>query len=409
MMITIMKRTAIIGLVLIILLTSGITFLVTSAVFVVAGNNSILGLPFNVSGKDGDTYDKLQEVKAIIKKNYVEPVDDAKLMEGAVQGVAGAVGDPYTVYMEPKDYKDFMVQTQGSYAGIGVVVSADPKDNLITVVAPFEDTPGEKAGVLPGDKIVKVNGQDVWGDKLDQAVSMMKGPKNTQVTITIMREGESQMRDLSITRDIIVIKTVKHRMLAGNIGYIRITMFDEKTSKDFDIALDDLYKKNIKGLIIDVRDNPGGLLDQVVKIADRLVPKGTIVYTEDRNKDRKIEQSDAEQVKVPLAILVNGGSASASEILSGAVKDHGKGVLVGTKTFGKGLVQTIFPLKDQSAVKVTISKYYTPNGISIQGTGIQPDVPVELPEELKKTVSQIKEEEDTQLKKAIEVITEKIK
>ena len=409
MMITIMKRTAIIGLVLIILLTSGITFLVTSAVFVVAGNNSILGLPFNVSGKDGDTYDKLEEVKAIIKKNYVEPVEDAKLMEGAVQGVAGAVGDPYTVYMEPKDYKDFMVQTQGSYAGIGVVVSADPKDNLITVVAPFEDTPGEKAGVLPGDKIVKVNGQDVWGDKLDQAVSMMKGPKNTQVTITIMREGESQMRDLSITRDIIVIKTVKHRMLAGNIGYIRITMFDEKTSKDFDIALDDLYKKNIKGLIIDVRDNPGGLLDQVVKIADRLVPKGTIVYTEDRNKDRKIEQSDAEQVKVPLAILVNGGSASASEILSGAVKDHGKGVLVGTKTFGKGLVQTIFPLKDQSAVKVTISKYYTPNGISIQGTGIQPDVPVELPEELKKTVSQIKEEEDTQLKKAIEVITEKIK
>jgi carboxyl-terminal processing protease len=378
------------------------TFITTSVFYVVAGNFPFYRI-FNFNNRINQ-YAKLNQVKEIIKKYYVEPVEEDELMEGAVEGIAAAVGDPYTVYMDKKAYADFNTQTHGSYAGIGVVVSVDPKDNLITVVAPFEDTPGERAGILPGDKIIKVNGKEVWGDKLDEAVSMMKGPKNTEVTITIVRKNLPQPKDITIKRDIIVLQTVKHKVINDNIGYIRITMFDEKTSKDFNTALDDLYRQNIKGLIIDLRDNPGGLLDQVVKIADRLIPEGIIVYTEDRNKNRDTKYSDKEEIKIPLAVLINEGSASASEILSGAVQDHKKGVLVGTKTFGKGLVQSIFELGDGSALKVTISKYYTPKGTSIQGVGVQPDVVIDLPEELKTNISQLKEEDDVQLKKAIEVV-----
>ncbi|MGE4283302.1 MAG: S41 family peptidase [Clostridia bacterium] len=396
------KRTVLIGGVVVVLITMLTTFIGTSILYFALGNLPLYGL-FNAKG-DTALYNKINQVKEVVKKYYVEPVEDDKLIEGAAAGVAAAVEDPYTVYMKKKDYDDFMTQTHGSYAGIGVVVSVDPKDNLITVVAPFEDTPGEKAGILPGDKIIKVNGKDVWGDKLDEAVNMMKGPENTEVILTIIRNSLSDPREITIKRDIITIQTVKHKIIADDIGYIRITMFDEKTSKDFGEALDDLYSKNIKGLIIDVRDNPGGLLDQVVEIADRLVPEGLIVYTEDRNMERKEERSDTEQIEIPLAVLVNGGSASASEILAAAVKDHNKGTLVGTKTFGKGLVQMLFPLGDGSAVKVTISKYYTPSGISIQDVGIQPDVEVVFPEEVQKSIAQIKEEEDIQLHKAIEIV-----
>ena len=243
---------------------------------------------------------------------------------------------------------------------------------------------------------------------MEEAVSMMKGPKDTEVTITIMRDKLTEPKEITIKRDIIVLQTVKHKVVGGNIGYIRITMFDEKTSEDFEKALNDLINQKVTGLIIDVRDNPGGLLKEVVKIADRILPEGIIVYTEDRNKNRETEYSDANEVNLPIAVLINGGSASASEILSGAIKDYGKGTLIGTKTFGKGLVQNVFPLADgKTAVKVTISKYYTPNGISIQGVGIEPDITVELPEELQMSVAQIKEEDDVQLQKAIEVIKQK--
>ncbi len=335
-------------------------------------------------------------------------MEDEQLMEGAVAGVAAAVGDPYTTYMDKKAYDDFMAQTHGSYGGIGVVVSVDSEDNLITVVAPFEGSPGEKAGIKPGDKIIKVDGKEVWGDKYEEAVNMMRGPKGTEVTITIIREGITNPMDITIKRDDIVLQTVKHKVLNGDIGYIRISMFDEKTAKDFDNALDELYKKNIKGLIIDLRDNPGGVLNVVAKITDRLVPEGLIVYTEDKNKQRNALYSDKEEIDIPMAILVNGGSASASEILAGAVKDHGKGILVGTRTYGKGLVQTLFPLSDGSAVKVTISKYFTPNGTSIQGVGIEPDIVIDLPEELKGSIWELSEEEDVQLQKAIEVVKEQV-
>lgn len=401
------RRTVLIGAVVLVIFTMISTFVGTSLLFLFMGNAPFYGI-FAPYTKNALESQKVKEVQNIIKKYYIEEVDDEKLIEGAAAGIAAAVEDPYTVYMDEKSFEDFMIQSEGSYGGIGVVVSVDPEDNMITVVAPFEDTPGEKAGILPGDKIIKVNGKDVDGDHLEEAVSMMKGPKDTEVTITIMRDKLTEPKEITIKRDIIVLQTVKHKVVGGNIGYIRITMFDEKTSEDFEKALNDLINQKVTGLIIDVRDNPGGLLKEVVKIADRILPEGIIVYTEDRNKNRETEYSDANEVNLPIAVLINGGSASASEILSGAIKDYGKGTLIGTKTFGKGLVQNVFPLADgKTAVKVTISKYYTPNGISIQGVGIEPDITVELPEELQMSVAQIKEEDDVQLQKAIEVIKQK--
>lgn len=398
------KRTLFIGAVILVLVTMVTTFVSTGLLFLLTGNTLFYGI-FGSYADGVMQHQKVKEVESIIKKYYIEEVDEKKLVEGAVAGIAAAVGDPYTVYLNEKEFEDFKVQTEGSYAGIGVVVSVDPSDNLITVVAPFEDTPGEKAGILPGDKIIKVNGKEVYGENLEEAVSMMKGPKGTDVTITIMRDKQTEPKEITITRDIIVLQTIKHKIVADNIGYIRITMFDEKTDKDFESALNELLKQNIKGLIIDVRDNPGGLLSEVVRIADRLLPKGIIVYTEDRYKNRDTEYSDSNEIRLPIAVLVNGGSASASEILAGAIQDYGKGTLIGTKTFGKGLVQNLFPLADgKSAVKVTISKYYTPKGRCIQGEGIEPDIVVELPEELQMSISQIKEEDDIQLQKAIEIL-----
>lgn len=274
------------------------------------------------------------------------------------------------------------------------------------VVSPIEDTPGEKAGILPEDKIIKVNGIEVKGSELDKAVAMMKGEEGTKVTLTIKRKDIKEPFQKVITRAKIILKTVKYKTLSNNIGYIRISMFDEKTSEYFNKAYDSLVKSKVKGLIIDVRDNPGGLLEEVVDIADRLVPKGIIVYTLDKNKEKRTWESDAKQAEMPIVLLVNGSSASASEILAGALKDWNKAVLVGTKTFGKGVVQEVIDLKDGTALKVTISEYFTPKGTSIQGKGIIPDKVVELPKNYKSSL-QIDEKQDTQLLKAIEILKAK--
>lgn len=396
------KRTAIIGAVILVILTSILTFTATTALFVIGGN-----FPFifrNLGSGDASQYAKINQVKEVVKAYFVEPVEDEVLLEGAVRGVVDALDDPYSRYMDEEEYADMMEETSSQYAGIGVVVTVDPKDNLITVVSPFEGSPGEKAGILPGDKIIRVNGKDVWGDKLNEAVKMMKGPAKTDVDITIYRSSTAKTRDITITRDIIKITTVSHKTIDDNIGYIRINRFYETTSEEFNKALDDLYAKQIKGLIIDVRNNPGGLLDEVAEVTDRLVPKGMIVYMEDRQKKRHVIYSDAEEIKIPLVILVNEGSASASEILSGAVKDHEKGLLVGTKTFGKGVVQSVMPLGDGTGISITTSKYFTPDGVSIHGKGIEPDVTVKFPEDFEKNITQISEEEDVQLQKALKLI-----
>ena len=394
------KRDLAIGIVALILITATVTFGISAFIF----SRNVLGMGLLDKTKS-EQFDigKLNKIKAMLDSNYLRGTNQEVLLEGAIDGMAASLNDPYTVYLNKKEYEDLMTETRGTYAGIGIVVSVDEKDNLITVVAPIEDTPGQKAGILPEDKIIKVDGNEVKGSELDKAVGMMKGPKGTKVTLTIVRKGVKDPLITPIIRDNIVLKTVKDKILKNNIGYLRISMFDEKTFEDFTKSYDKLMKAKVKAVIIDVRDNPGGLLQEVVKIADRLIPKGIIVYTEDKNKRRNTLSSNAKQAEVPLVLLVNGGSASASEILAGALKDTNKGTLIGTKTFGKGVVQEVIDLGDGSALKITVSEYFTPKGINIHGKGIKPDIEVKLPEKIKSSL-QLKEQDDVQLKKAIDYL-----
>ncbi|MCX7695452.1 MAG: S41 family peptidase [Caloramator sp.] len=347
-------------------------------------------------------FEKMMSIKSILEKMYVDKIDENKLVEGAVRGMVDGIGDPYTVFMNQKEFEDLLTHTQGSYAGVGLYVGN--KDGKIVVVAPIEDTPAYKAGIISGDIIIKVNDQDVSGNELEKATSMMKGPEGTKVKLTVYREGKGTI-EFELTRARIVIKSVKSDVIDNNIGYIRITTFDENTSEAFNNALDNLLNKGIKGLVIDLRDNPGGLLDQCTKIADRLLGEGTIVYTIDNKGKKDVWTSDSNKLNVPLVLLVNGGSASASEILTGAVRDFKAGVIIGTRTFGKGLVQDIVPLPNKEGLKVTIARYYTPSGECIQGKGIEPDIVLDLPAKDKE--KELSYKEDIQIQKAIEVLRSK--
>ena len=345
-------------------------------------------------------------LKGFIEENYYKPVNEVDFEEGIIKGLFKSLNDPYSVYMTKNEFDDFMTHTKGTYGGIGVIMTPG-EDGFITVVSPIEDTPGAKVGIQSGDKIVKVNEKEVTAEKLDEAVAMIKGDPGTEVSLTILRPGKANPFSVEIKREEIRLQTVKSRVLKDDIGYIRITMFDEQTSEDFKEHLTNLQKQNIKGLVIDLRDNPGGLLSECVKIADELLGKQVIVYTEDRAGNREYENSDEGKVNIPYTLLVNKGSASASEILAGAVKDSESGVLIGTTTFGKGLVQRVKPLDDGTGFKLTTSQYYTPNGTYIHGKGIEPNIVIEMPEELSEKI-EITDEEDVQLQKGIEHLLTKI-
>jgi carboxyl-terminal processing protease len=350
---------------------------------------------------------KIKNIYQILDENYVNGYDKKETLENLYYGIVSGVGDPYTVYFSPDVFDKFKEETQGTYAGIGVGINIDKASNSIVVISPFDGGPGARAGILPGDWIVRVNGEDVRGDMLNEAVSMMKGEPGTRVSVTIFRPGEDRSIDLEIVRERIDVPTVSHRMLENDIAYIRISQFDGVTYDQFLAAYTSL-KPDMRGLIIDLRNNPGGLLHIVTKIADLLVPKGVIVYQEDKKGQRRYSFSDETHVETPLLILVNGNSASASEVLSGAVQDVGVGELVGTQTFGKGVVQNIFPMTDGSAVKVTVAKYYTPNGTCIQDVGLTPDYKVDMDDDLTVRISSITETEDVQLDKAIEIMCGKL-
>jgi carboxyl-terminal processing protease len=343
---------------------------------------------------------------------YIEDYKKEDFYDSMYEDILNKLEDPYTTYYTPDEFKDVMEDTSGSYEGIGAVVSYIKETEEIMILSPFIGSPAEKAGLLPGDIIKKVDNQEIKGLSLEEVVAKkIKGKKGTKVVLTVYREvdNNNSMIDIEITRDIITVPTVSHEMLDDKIGYIRVTGFEKVTFKQFKEALTDLEKQNQQGLIIDLRNNPGGLLDIVIKMADELLPKGLIVYTEDKNGDRRVANSDEKhKFTKPLVVLVNENSASASEILSGAIKDSGIGTIVGTTTFGKGLVQTIVPLEDGSAMKVTISKYFTPSGNYIHKKGITPDVEVELPEELQKYLV-VEREKDNQFAKAVEVMKEKLK
>lgn len=390
------KRKALVGALIIIMLTTIINFTVGNLV------TSPLGFGYAIPRGDYKQYEKFLSLKNYLLKNYYKELEEDKLIEGAIKGMFDSIGDPYTLYMDAREYGDLVTRTQGIYGGIGVIVTPGD-DGYVTVVSPIEDTPGEKAGLIPGDRIIYVNGEAIFGDRLEYAVDLMKGEPGTEIKLSILREGKAEVFDVNIIREEIRLKTVRSEVMEKNIGYIRISMFDEQTAKDFKEHLQLLKKKNVKGIILDLRNNPGGLLDECVEIADEILGEQVIVYTEDRKGDRKIERSDKRKLDLPIVVLVNKGSASASEILAGAIKDGGKGKIVGTTTFGKGLVQQVKPLTDGTGFKFTVSEYFTPNGINIHGTGIEPDIVVELPEGLDEEL-EIEDYEDTQLKKAIEVL-----
>lgn len=350
----------------------------------------------------GDAAGAVRLFKAlhIIKSRYVEDVPVDTLMTGAVKGMVNSLGDPHSIYMDPKMYKEFMIETEGSFGGVGIVLGA--KDKVLTVISPIEGTPGEKAGIKSGDEIVKIDGQDTKGLALDEAVSKIRGPEGTKVTLTIHRGQET--KDYTLTRSNIQIKTVSGKMLPDNVGYIRISMFNENTGSDLAKKYQELEKEGMKAIVLDLRDNPGGLLDESVKVANKFVPKGPVVSVITRDGRRDTSTSNLEAVKYPCAVLINGGSASASEIVAGAVQDTGAGTLVGTKSYGKGSVQTLMRLDKDDAIKLTIAKYYTPKDRSINGIGIEPDVKVELPEH----VQPGQEVKDIQLDKAVEIVKSKI-
>ena len=318
------------------------------------------------------------------------------------------IGDPYSNYYTKEEYNALKESSSGIYFGIGASVSQDVKTGIITIVKPFVSSPAYEVGLLPGDVLYKVDNEEVTGEDLTEVVSKIKGPEGSSAELTIIREGNTKELEFSVPRRQIEVPTIEYTMLEDQIGYISISEFDEVTVEQFKNAIDYLDNQGQRGLIVDVRNNPGGLLDSVSKMLDRLLPEGLIVYTEDKYGNREEIKSDGKEFfDKPMIVLTNGNSASASEIFAGAIQDYEIGKIVGTTTFGKGIVQSIFPLNDETAVKVTVSKYFTPKGRDIHEVGIAPDVEVELNEELKQQVV-IEKEEDNQLQTGIEVLEELI-
>ena len=351
--------------------------------------------------------DKITEIETLVQKYYLNEIDTEQVENYLYKGMIAGLDDAYAAYYTKEEYQSMMDSTNGSYYGIGVEMSQNMTTGIITITRVFEGSPAEEAGLLPGDVIYKVQDTEVTGEDLTKVVSMVKGAEGTTVPISVAREGESDYLTFDVERRTIEISTVEHRMLDGNIGYISIASFDDVTVNQFLTALEDLENQGETALIIDLRNNGGGLVSSAGSILDRLLPEGLIVYTEDKYGNREELKSDAENYfDKPLAVLVNGNSASASEIFAGAIKDYGIGTLVGTQTFGKGIVQKVYPLSDGTAVKLTVSKYYTPKGNNIHGIGIAPDVEVELDADVANAIT-IPEEKDNQLQKAVEILTEK--
>ncbi|OAA93369.1 S41 family peptidase [Clostridium coskatii] len=360
----------------------------------------------SAQGNNVGNFGKLFEIRSQLYKYYDGPINDATLVEGAIKGMTSSLNDPYTVFMNKKEFEDFNVQTQGNYSGVGIQVAA--KDSNIVVMDVFDNSPSKKAGIMKNDVIEKVNGTSVSGKDLDKAVSLMKGQENTEVTLTLYRESKGNF-DVKVKRQKIDIATVKGEMLQDNVGYIQVSMFDENTAKNFKDQLNKLRSQGMKSLIIDLRDNPGGLLDQCVDMVSNFVPSGkVIVSTVDKyNNKKEYKSKGGDFTNLPLTVLTNGNSASASEIFSGAIRDYKIGTLVGEKTYGKGVVQTILDTGSGTALKVTISKYYTPNGENIHKKGIKPNIEVVYPEELKKAAYD--RNKDPQFSKALEIAKSKIK
>jgi carboxyl-terminal processing protease len=336
----------------------------------------------SVYAENHSSYQDLQlftDVLSIVQKSYVEEVDTKDLIYGAIKGMLETL-DPHSGFMPPEMYREMKIDTRGEFGGLGIEITI--KDGVLTIVAPIEDTPAFRAGLLAGDQIVKIGDQWTKNITIMEAVKLMRGKPGTEISISIMRNNFDKPQDFTLKREIIQIKSVKSRLLGDGIGYIRLTQFQERTAAELRDALDHLHQEaggKLQGLILDLRNNPGGLLDQAVEVSDTFLSNGLIVYTEGREEGSQMRFSahaQGTEPDYPMVALINGGSASASEIVAGALHDHKRALILGVQSFGKGSVQTIIPLSDGSGLRLTTARYFTPSGISIQAKGITPDIEV---------------------------------
>lgn len=365
-----------------------ILFILLTAL-VLLGWMSTSQLPGSTSAEAKTRYEDLQlftDVLSIVRRSYVEEVDTKELIYGAINGMLSSL-DPHSSFLPPDMYKEMRIDTSGEFGGLGIEITV--KDGILTVVSPIEDTPAFRAGLKAGDQILKIEDRFTKDLSIMDAVKLMRGPRGTKITITIMRQGFDTPKEFTLTRETIKVRSVRYRTLEDGYAYVRVAQFQERTADDLREAIKRVRKENnedIRGLVLDLRNNPGGLLDQAVKVADVFLSEGLIVYTEGRESGSQMKFSanaGGTEKNFPMVVLINGGSASASEIVAGALQDHKRAIVMGTSSFGKGSVQTIIPLSDNSGLRLTTAKYFTPLGTSIQARGITPDIivkPMELRE-----------------------------
>ncbi len=394
------NRTKVYKIIMLIILVAFVTFIITSIGMYqyLTGDVSLLS-----NSNSEDIASTLDKYRNIIDKYYLGDVDDEKLKEGAIKGYIEGLGDPYTEYISKDDMETYLEDTLGNFVGIGIYMVKDENTNTIKVLAPIEGSPAEKAGVLPGDTIVSIDGTQYSGDQMSVAANKIKGEEGSTVKLQILRDN--QTLDFEIKRENIKVNPVDGKVLENNIGYIQFSSFDEGTAEDFKAKYEELKNQGINSLIIDLRNNGGGIVDEALQIANYILDKDSVVlYEVDKNNKEDVKKTtDDPIINVPIILLTNENTASASEILAGALKDAGKAKIVGTKTYGKGVIQQVMTLKDGSGLKITTEKYLTPNRSEINKIGIEPDEKVELPDSLKNQLV-IDEKEDTQLQKAIEML-----
>lgn len=390
-------------MIMLVLIVIIVTSLVTAfTTYQYLSNNGISYSKVNTTSLEGLEY-TLSQFRSELEKKYIGEINDEELIEGAVKGYVDALGDPYTTYYTKKEMKTIMEETNGNFVGIGVYMTKDLEKNAILIIKPIENSPAEKAGILPGDLITKVDDVEYTGDKLEEASNKIRGEEGTKVKLEIYRNGETKTFELTRTK--VVVSYVTTKVLNNDIGYIAISDFEGECASEFETKYKQLEKQGIKKLIIDIRNNGGGIVDEALKIANMLVDKdSTLLITKDKSDKEEITKATEKPIiNMPTVVLVNGYSASASEILAGALKDNGKATLVGTKTYGKGIIQELHQLSDGSGLKITVSEYYTPNHNAIHKIGITPDVEVDLSEDVKQQTT-IQEKDDNQLQKAIEIL-----
>lgn len=401
-----LKKQRIYKTVMLVILTVFTTFILTTIYIsnrynLWEGNQTISSI-LN-SNSESNLVKKIDYIKAILDKYYLNEIDDNKAVESAIEGYIASLGDPYTEYIPKEEMEEYTEQLIGNYVGIGIYMVKNVEKNTIEVLQPIKDSPAEEAGILPGDTIVSVDGIEYDGDTMDAAADNIKGEEGTTVKLEILRKQEKKV--FEITRKKVATNPVLAEKLDNNIGYLEITSFDEGTAENFKAKYEKLKSQGITSLIIDLRNNGGGIVSEALQIADYIIPKGKeILVTVDKNKKEEITKTEEDVlIDMPIVVLVNEYSASASEILAGALKDNEEAKIVGMTTYGKGVIQQLLTLKDGSGLKVTIEEYYTPNRTKINGVGIEPNEKVELPESVVNPLL-VKDEDDTQLQKAIEIL-----